>query len=364
MSNIARQSSGLRTVYSIGRVLRSPSIDIAAARETLELGARRGFFVGEQSGLAKGNRAQIFHRARGEIRNRDQVELVAGILEPVVAGKIFERERANLPRPTGQRLLAGNVNDPERRARIDRRGRIELADDERDQVGGHRDRLLEDDLLLCAGQLPLALLSAVRDGGQVLIDNQRHLVTRLELRLVPARERAARVSGFELRRRSDVGLAGSVLVLAAIKAVQLVVQDSAKRNLKPPFARRKFLAESEMRTFLGRLLLGLRGERYSAALRGDLVDFQLERVQHDVVGRIVDDDSDIHLALKGERLEIGRQTNFIALGRDVFRQAIIILRISEGRSILITHLVSLPLYAVERENVKHEKVREARPADA
>src|SRR5208337_5621568 len=99
----------------------------------------------------------------------------------------------------------------------------------------------------------------------MLIDNQRHFVARLELRLVPARKRAARVGGFELRRRGDVGLAGSVLVLAAIKAVQLVVQDSAKRNFKPPFARRKFLGESEMRAFFGRLQLGLRGERFSAA---------------------------------------------------------------------------------------------------
>ena len=56
-------------------------------------------------------------------------------------------------------------------------GRVELADDERDEVGGHHDRLLEDDLLLSAGQLALALLPAVRYGGEVLVDDQRHLVT-------------------------------------------------------------------------------------------------------------------------------------------------------------------------------------------
>ena len=175
----------------------------------LELGPRRGFLVGQQRGLAKRDRAEIFHRARREIGNRDQVELVARILEAVIVGEIFERERANLPGPTGQRLFARNVNDPQRRARIDRCRRVELADDERDQVGGHRDRLLEDDLLLAATELALALLPAVRDRREVLIDDQRHLVTGLELRLVPARKRAARVGRFELRRRGDVSLAGT-----------------------------------------------------------------------------------------------------------------------------------------------------------
>src|ERR1700684_4005939 len=217
MSNIARQSSGLRTVNSIGRVLRSPSIAIAAARETLKLSHRfhSGFhaltasismkvanaslsqmpfhqrivtrspnhmcaFSCETTSATRSSSARdavffsasravsrnaiaprVFHRPRREIRNRNQVELVAGILEPVVVGKIFERERAYLLRPTGQRLLAGNMNDAQRRARIDRRGRHELADDKRDQVSGHRDRLLEDDLLLAARQLALALLPQI-----------------------------------------------------------------------------------------------------------------------------------------------------------------------------------------------------------
>ena len=149
-----------------------------------------------------------------------------------------------------------------------------------------------------------------------------------------------------------MSLAGRVLVLAAIKAVQLVVQDSAKRNLQRPFARREFLGESQMRAFLGRFQLGLRGERFPAALRGHLVDFQLERIQHDVVGRFVDDDGDIHFALKRERLEIGRQANVVAPGRDVFRQAIVLRRIGEGSSILIAHLmISLP-YRCSRVGVK------------
>src|SRR5215472_7628203 len=120
------------------------------------------------------------------------------------------------------------MNDTKRRARIDRRRRDELADDKRDEVGRHRDRLLEDDLSLAAGDLARAFFTAVGEGGEVIVDDERDLVAGLEFGLVPAWEGAARVGGFELRRRNDVRLAGGVGVLTAIEAVQLVVQDSAK----------------------------------------------------------------------------------------------------------------------------------------
>jgi hypothetical protein len=152
-----------------------------------------------------------------------------------------------------------------------------------------------------------------------------------------------------------VSLARRVLVLAAIKAVQLVVQDSAKRNLERPFARGKFLGKSKMRAFLRRFHLGFRAERFPGALRGHLVDFQLERVQHDIIGRIVDDDGDTHFALKRERGEIGRQPDVVAFGRDVFRQPIVLQTISEGSSILIAHLSLSSLYMQSGKN--NEKLR-------
>ena len=118
-----------------------------------------------------------------------------------------------------------------------------------------------------------------------------------------------------------------------------------------------------MRAFLRRFQLDLRDDGFSAALRGHLVDFQFERVQHDIVGRFVDDDRDIHVALKRERLEVGRQPNVVALGRDVFRQAIILRRISEGSSILIAHLSLSSLYM--QSSVKNnEKLRGRAPAFA
>src|ERR1700738_2383281 len=90
------------------------------------------------------------------------------------------------------------------------------------------------------------------------------------------------------------------------------------------------------------LELGLCGEGFSCALRHDAVYFELEGIQHDLVGRLVDDDGYPHSTLKRECLEIGRQVNFVALGGYVFWQPIILNRIRERRSILIEHRRFLP----------------------
>src|SRR5262249_58048836 len=112
---------------------------------------------------------KILHRARGEVGNRDQVELVARIGQSVVIGKPFEREGADLASPRGQRALSRQVRNPQRRTRIDRLGGLELAYDEREQVAGHLDRLLEDDLFFASAEAAFALEPAVGKRGQSLI---------------------------------------------------------------------------------------------------------------------------------------------------------------------------------------------------
>ena len=65
------------------------------------------FLIRQQRGLAKCDRAEVLHRARGEIGNRDQIELVAGIFEPVIVGEIFERIRSDLLGPLVSPALPG-----------------------------------------------------------------------------------------------------------------------------------------------------------------------------------------------------------------------------------------------------------------
>ena len=171
----------------------------------LEFGARGAFVVDQQGGLAERDRAQVLHRARGEVGNRDQVELVARIRQFVIVGEPLERECADLARPRGQRPLARHVRDAQRSPRVDRLGRLELADDEGEQVGRHLDRLFVDDFFLAAAKAAFGLDSGVGKSAQAFVDHQPHLEACLERRLVPAGNRAARVGRLELRARHQMG---------------------------------------------------------------------------------------------------------------------------------------------------------------
>src|SRR5271165_4260327 len=76
----------------------------------------------------------------------------------------------------------------------------------------------------------------IRNRHEVLVDDQRDLVARLQFGFIPTRKRATRISRFELRSRDGMRLARGVLVLAAIEAMQLVVEDTAKADMECPVA--------------------------------------------------------------------------------------------------------------------------------
>src|SRR5579885_1834884 len=392
MSNIARHSSGLCTVNSIGRVLRSPSIAIAAARDTEKLShrfhsgfhastasismkvakaslsqmpfhhrivtrspnhmcafscdttsatrsssARDAVFSSASSGLAESNRAEILHGAGSEVGNRDQVELVAGVWKAVVIGEELERKGAD---PAGERRqirFARHVNNPERRARIHGRRRFEFADDKGKQIGGHHDRFLENDLLLAACELAFAFLAAVGNGREVFVNHQDHLVAGLQLGLIPARECAACVGGLELGRGNDVCVAGCVGVLAAIKAVELVVENSAKDDPEDVFAGGKRLRELQMGPFLLRLHPHRGLERFSSPFDGRGIDLQFQRVEDDFVCRFNDGDFDVLVALECKSLEVRFKPQHVAPRPDIFRQPIVVDLLAFGSTFLVAH---------------------------
>ena len=65
-------------------------------RHPLELCARRSVGIDQQRRFAKGYRAEIFHRAGGKVRNRDQIQFVAGIGNAVVSAEMFQRSLADI----------------------------------------------------------------------------------------------------------------------------------------------------------------------------------------------------------------------------------------------------------------------------
>ena len=108
--------------------------------DTLELGVRRLCLVDEERRLAERDRAQVFHRARREVRDGEQVQLVTGIRQPVVLLEELQRCGADGLAEDGETSLAGDRPHPKRRlADHHRRRRLELADDVGHEIRRHRD---------------------------------------------------------------------------------------------------------------------------------------------------------------------------------------------------------------------------------
>ena len=165
--------------------------------------------------------------------HRDQVELVGRVGEPEVVREEAERERARLEGEGGQGRLARRVRDAQRRAvHVDGLGGLQRPDDEGDEVGRHLHRLGEahlDPSLTGGGAVDLG---RVRQGREVVVDDQGDLEGGLRLRLVPAGERPPGVGGLELGGGDHVAGAGVVGERRPVEAVQLVVEDAPEGGVQ------------------------------------------------------------------------------------------------------------------------------------
>ena len=291
----------------------------------LQFAARRGVFVDQQGRLAEGDRAQILHRTEREVGNRDQVQFVARIGPAVIGAEEFERRRADGLPEAGQTLLARHRAHPQRGAvHEDRRARLELADDEGDQIGGHLHRVREHDFLLArVGQRGFAHGPRVGNRGQRLVHDQRDLKDRLEPRLVPARKRAPRVGRFELRGRQRLGVPVGVRVGAAVEAAQLVVQDAGERDMQGVATGRQRPVEAQRRTFVRFIEESGAGERPAVHIRNrHRLHVEFAGIEHEVARFFPHDEFDRFLARETVRGQVGRQPDDVTLGMRRRRQAV------------------------------------------
>ncbi len=298
--------------------------------DTLELGAGGLVLVDEQRRVAERDASQVLHRAGGEVRNGHQVDLVPGVGDVEVLREEAQCERADLQGETGQWELPRRADNPEGYAvHIDGLGHFEPADDEGHQVRRHLHGGREPDALFVADLVDLDD-GGVGDRVEVGLHDQRDLEDGLAIRLVEAGEGAPGVHRLELGRGHCVGLAVRTCVGGTVEASQLVVERAAE-----PAAD----GAGTGRNQVGRLkgdLLELVVEAHAAqdgdTIGGqhlDVADRQLGRVEHDLVGRRVDDGVDPNGA--GERgggdvrlefdgvgigLDRSRQTERLRAGRD------------------------------------------------
>ena len=210
--------------------------------DAAHLGPRRVGGVGEELGLAEGDAAEVLHRARREVRDRDEVELVAGIREREVLAVVAQRVRRDLDRERREVALARRGDDAQGDAvDVDGIGRHQGADDEGDEVGRHRDRVGEVDAARARGEVLDGGLGAVRDREHPRGGEERHAEDGLQVRLVKARKRLAGVGLLELRRGDRALVALGVDELAAVEALELVVEgarEPAREGVAPGWYRR------------------------------------------------------------------------------------------------------------------------------
>ena len=270
---------------------------------------------------------EVLHRAGGEVGQRDEVELVARVGDAEVVGEEARGKDPALLGEAGERPLAGLMHDPHRDAvDVDRLGELELADDEGDQVGRHGHRVGEPDApATVAGSLVGDLLG-VGERGQLAVDHERDREDRLQIGLVPARERAASARRLELRDRDDLVVAGFVLERRSVEAAQLVVEHTAEADVQHRGTGLRSAVEREGDPLVRRVE---RDRRAVAAAVGvdqpRLIDLEVDRVDNDVsrgVGNV-----DLDRGLAGERRcrEVGRQRELVPARDDSARQAIIVL---------------------------------------
>ena len=137
-----------------------------------ELRPRRPFGIDKQRGLTKRNRAEIFHCAGGKVGDRDQIQFVPWIRNPIISAEMFQRSLADIDGEGREMFLSGHGTNTQRRiANHDRRGRLEFADDESDEIGRHLHRIGEHNCFLISRQCVLAHHPGVGNCRELFIDD-------------------------------------------------------------------------------------------------------------------------------------------------------------------------------------------------
>ena len=200
--------------------------------DALLLAVRARGRVDEQGALAERDAPEVLHRPSGEVRQTEEVDLVAGVGDPVVVLEPAQGEGPDVEGESRQVTLAWDVIHPQGDAiDVDRVSGFQAPDDERHQVGAHDDRVAEADHGLAVRALLMSDRGAVRHRRQRRVDDQRDGEHGLELRLVPTRECPPAVSRLHLRGGDDVLVAVLVDERAAVEAAQLVVERASELDV-------------------------------------------------------------------------------------------------------------------------------------
>ena len=293
--------------------------------DDLELGLTRARRIDEEEDLAEGHAAEVLHGAEGEVGDGQEVDLVTGVGDVVVVGEPLEGMDGDVERERGQFGLPRSVHDAHRDAAgIDRFGDLQRTHDEGDEIGRHPHGLGEGDAAAAVGVDRGGGLGAVRDGEMVGIDHERDGEDRLPGRFVPAGEDPAGIGGLALGGGDRVLVAIVVVVGGPVETTEAVVEDPAEGEDDPGRPGAEVAGEGQVQP-LGGLVetdVGDVFDRRGALAHDDqhAVDLELDRVAHDLVGRLEHLDVDCRRPAKARVVDVGLEHQVVTVRHHVGRK--------------------------------------------
>ncbi len=274
--------------------------------------------VDEKIALAIEDRRRVFHRARREVGDGEDVELAVGIFDGEVGVVELEDLLRRVERDATHLLLAFGAADANRNAVGRAFGARKPAHGHRHQIRRHlRCRRKRDEVAGAVGGWRVGDHPAVGERHVATVDRQRDVEGRLEGWLVEARECASRVGRLELR--DGVAL---VVLGAEIEAAQLVVEDAAVADVDLRAALRQRLRHREgcgLTLFVERD--GRRLPR-RAAFDRDLAERDFRRVEDDRARRLRDVDTNRFRPVEARLGEVDVEAQVVVTRGHPGRQAL------------------------------------------
>ena len=191
-----------------------------------------------------------------------------------------------------------------------------MACEQRDQIARHRRGFGKGDAGEPGARRRAARLGRVRQSGEPVRQRDRQLVGRLEHRLIPAGEHAARIGHLELGDQHALAPAAG-LVVVAIDAVRRLRDRAGIGDVQPVSAGRQRCAQGKRRG-LRLLVLGHLGMLAGVQRRAG--DRQPRLVEHDVIGRLAHLDRHVLGRAEGGAFEVRHDVDRIGNGQDGLRQ--------------------------------------------
>mmetsp|Transcript_62381 Transcript_62381/g.98718 ORF Transcript_62381/g.98718 Transcript_62381/m.98718 type:complete len:299 (+) Transcript_62381:1805-2701(+) len=281
---------------------------------------RHGAFLAKERHLPIGHQAPVFHGASSEIWDGNHVHLWQRIRNPKELIVELQRPDAALQRKTASGAVTWTCKDASENTTLGlSTHEFEFAHAKGQEVGAHLRSHHKYLLLLAIRASFLAARWHVGDRREVAGINHRHYEGSFPGRLIPTREAASGINGFELSGGHESLHALGIRVLRTVESSHLVVQDTTEFDFQHTFAHRENLLEAND----GRLGFGPQGDgiglahgalRWREARRRE---HQLMRAHADTIGGHLHVTGNLHHPIKGKLLNVRLQSQIVVLWQHI-----------------------------------------------